>query len=70
MEEPFKKILEPIGKPNASYLLERVRYYRKAERAVKRNLRVYVDYGLHAIVAVDASEWDAYQQALCEEGLR
>jgi hypothetical protein len=68
-EEPFKRVLERVQWPDAAHLLKRVRYYRRAEKAAENNLRIYVDYGMRAIVAVDAAEWENYQQALCEEGL-
>jgi len=69
-KEPFKRVLERLQYRDAAYLLTRVRHYRRAEKAAKMNLRIYVDSGMDAIVAVDASEWEAYQQALEEERLR
>jgi len=68
-EEPFKTVLERVLLFDAAHLVKRVRYYRRAEKAAENNLRIYVDYGTHAIVAVDATEWDNYQQDLCEEGM-
>jgi hypothetical protein len=70
VKEPFKSVLERVQRPNAAYLLKRVMYYRKAKKAAKNNLRIYVDWKTDAIVAVDADEWEAYQQALCEVNIR